>query len=230
VVHVHCVNTIALAIRRDAEAALAARLGGFDWAFVPYAKPGATLAALVRDARGPATDVVVLGNHGLIVAGQNVAEAAALLDRVVAAVAVAPAPSPAPDLDGLEALAAGSAYAVPPAAAPVHRPGLDPRRTAVATGGSLYPDHVIFCGPGALAVEAGAALPGPEGPPFVIVPGLGALVRRDADAGARALADCLGDVLGRLPADASPVYLTPEQDAELMDWDAEKYRKALNAG
>jgi len=230
VVHVHCVNTIALAIRADAETALAARLAGFDWAFVPYAKPGATLARQVADARGPATDVVVLGNHGLIVAAAGVAQAEALLDRVVAALAVAPTPAGAPDLSGLEALCAGSAYAVPPGEAPMHQLGLEARRTAVATGGSLYPDHVIFCGPGALAVDAVDALPGTDGPPFVIVPGKGALIRRDADAGARALADCLGDVLTRLQPGAVPTYLTAAQDAELMDWDAEKYRKALNAG
>ena len=56
----------------------------------PNAKPGATLARQVADARGPATDVVVLGNHGLIVAvggggggggAAGVAQAEALLDR-----------------------------------------------------------------------------------------------------------------------------------------------------
>jgi hypothetical protein len=33
----------------------------------------------------------------------------------------------------------------------------------------------------------------------------------------------------RFPPGAVPVYLTPEQCAELLDWDAEKYRLALNA-
>jgi hypothetical protein len=32
-----------------------------------------------------------------------------------------------------------------------------------------------------------------------------------------------------LPEDAVLTYLTQEQNFELLDWDAEKYRKALNA-
>ena len=41
VVHVHCVNTIAWAIRSDAEQRLAERLKDFNWAFIPYARPTA---------------------------------------------------------------------------------------------------------------------------------------------------------------------------------------------
>jgi rhamnose utilization protein RhaD (predicted bifunctional aldolase and dehydrogenase) len=66
-------------------------------------------------------------------------------------------------------------------------------------------------------------------PVFMLVPGKGALIRSEASAGAQALARCLGDVLARFPPAASPVYLTAGQCAELLDWDAEKYRLALNA-
>ncbi len=71
VLHVHCVNTIAIALAKDARERLAEKLGGFHWAFVDYVKPGARLAAKVRAARTADTDVVVLGNHGLIVAGDT---------------------------------------------------------------------------------------------------------------------------------------------------------------
>ena len=47
VLHAHCVDTIALAIRADARAAVASRLGeGFG--FAPYVKPGATLDAIAK--------------------------------------------------------------------------------------------------------------------------------------------------------------------------------------
>jgi len=75
VVHVHCVNTLALAIRRDAGPALAARLSAFNWAMVPYAKPGANLAAQVLAVLSPGVDVVILRNHGLIACGETCAEA-----------------------------------------------------------------------------------------------------------------------------------------------------------
>ncbi|OYX42586.1 MAG: hypothetical protein B7Z02_11360 [Rhodobacterales bacterium 32-67-9] len=238
VVHVHCVNTLALAIRADAETALTRRLSGFDWAFVPYTKPGARLAALVRAARGEMTDVVVLGNHGLIVAAEGVAEAEALLRAVVAAVTVAPTEEPEVNHTRLAARA-GDGFEPLPEGHPLHRVATERRLCDLAAAGSLYPDHVIFCGPGAailgddetpkmaVARRIGEGFPPPV---FLLVPGMGALVRSDASSGARALVRCLGDVLARLEGGAAVTHLTEAQDRELSNWDAEKYRQALNAG
>ncbi|MGG7565490.1 class II aldolase/adducin family protein [Rhodovulum sp. DZ06] len=238
VLHVHCVNTIAFAIREDAEAALAERLAGLDWRFPPYIKPGARLAGAVLDARGPGAAVAVLGNHGLLAAGDSVEEAEARLREVSARLApAAPAAPLAPDLPALAA-AAGGGYAPAGAADPLHTLALDPRLLAAATAGSLYPDHVIFCGPGAEALRPGQtaagaaarrAAAGAPPPPFLLVPGAGALLREGASEGALILARCLWDVLSRLAPGAAIRTLTPAQDAELLDWDAEKYRKALNA-
>jgi len=63
----------------------------------------------------------------------------------------------------------------------------------------------------------------------VLIPGKGALVRADATVGAQALAQCLGDVLLRVPEGAVVHYLTLEENGALLNWDAEKYRQALNA-
>ncbi len=227
VVHVHCVNTLAHAVRKDAKALLEHRLAGFDWCEVPYAKPGASLAGYVRARMKPETDVVVLANHGLILAAESVTEVAALLNKVVNSLTVSPAATKPVDIAELEAVAM-LGWQVPPADAPVHQLALDPGRLAQATGGSLYPDHVIFCGIGASAIEG--ELPAPDdAPPFLLIPGKGAVVRDDISAGALALMNCLGDVLQRVPTEAPLSYLTLEQNAELLDWDAEKYRQALNA-
>lgn len=224
VVHVHCVNTLAHAVQAEAKALLAPKLADFAWALVPYVKPGANLAALVQAHRSPETDVVVLANHGLIVAADNVAEAEALLARVVAALSL-PTTRATPDLDALARLATPD-WTVPPGDAAIHQVALDPDRLAQATGGSLYPDHVIFCGIGALSAETPPTDPEP---PFVLISGKGALMRKSASASAEALMNCLGDVLMRVPATAQLAYLTLEQNAELLNWDAEKYRQALNA-
>ncbi len=239
VIHVHCVHTLAHAILRNRDAVLAERLGNFNWALVPYAKPGANLARLVGDIlkSSPEIDVIVLGNHGLIVAGDTVEQAAALLDDVHQSLAIASRTQVAVDLDGLHNLANGSGYELPDYA-PVHQLAWDKGRVRQATKGSLYPDHVIFCGIAATAL-AGDETPdeaaqrvvenGAPPPVFVIAPKLGVLIRRDASSGAAALLRCLGDVLSRVSPDAELMYLTTEQNLELLDWDAEKYRQALNA-
>ncbi|MCG6903257.1 MAG: class II aldolase/adducin family protein [Rhodobacter sp.] len=228
VIHVHCVMTLAHAVRADAEDLLTGKLGQFDWCLVPYDKPGANLAAAVRDRLKPETDVVVLRNHGLLVAADSIAGAEALLDRVVAALTLAPAADATPDIAALQALVRPG-WIVPDVSSPLHQVALDPARLAQATGGSLYPDHVIFCGVGATALT-GDTLPDPgDAPVFLLVPGKGAVVRADASAGALALMRCLGDVLLRVPGQARLTCLSPNQNAELLDWDAEKYRQTLDA-
>ena len=223
VIHVHCIHTIAHAVRADGEVLLAPKLAEFDWRYIPYRKPGANLANAVRAALGPDTDVVILANHGLIVAANTVAEADALLAKTIAALTLSPAQSHAPDLAALND-AAPSHYQTPPQGNVIHQLAFGAGRIQQATRGSLYPDHVIFCGVGVLACDGP-----PEGdsPPFVLIPGKGAAMRKDASAGAWALAQCLGDVLMRVPVQAELNYLTLQQNGELLDWDAEKYRRAL---
>ena len=238
VVHIHCVNTIAVAIRADATECLRERLAGFNWAFVSYAKPGAHLARQVLKASDEQTDVIVLGNHGLIVGADSVADVEMLLDRVTAALAVTARASSAPDTEALAALSDAS-YQPCAASHPLHAVALSGELLSKATQGSLYPDHVIFCGIAVTALGPGErpqqavnriVARGLPAPVFLLAKGKGALIRSDASAGAKAMARCLGDVLLRVPDEAKLIYLTDEQNAALLDWDAEKYRQALDAG
>lgn len=233
VLHVHCVMTLALAVRRDARAALAQRLGGFNWAYVDYAKPGAELAQKVRAALRPGVDVVILGNHGLLVAGDDPAQAERLVLAVAKALAARPAPALPPDFEDL-LRRSGGGYAPAPEGHPLHDVALRPYALQAATRGSLYPDHVVFCGPGASALDPAAFLAKPpthglNSPPFLLAPGAGAWLREAAGAGPLAMARCLGDVLTRVPDGVELTYLSDDETAALLDWDAEKYRQARNA-
>lgn len=223
VLHVHCVHTLAHVVLADPVRAIGARLAGFDWAFVPYAKPGARLAAKVAEhVVSGRVDVVLLGNHGLIVAGDDLAGTARLLADVHEALALAPARLPEPDLPA--DLPAGWR----PGPDSLSRIARDPARLRLAVAGSLYPDHVIFCGVGMVAVDMPPAQAGGSTPPVILLRGRGALVAQSASAGAWALAQCLGDVLSRVPEDARLSCLSAEENAALLTWDAEKYRQTLD--
>jgi rhamnose utilization protein RhaD (predicted bifunctional aldolase and dehydrogenase) len=232
VIHVHCVDTIAWAVDADAPARLAPLLAGLPWAFVPYVRPGVPLTRGIVAARKPDTTVFVLGNHGLVVAAETVEDAEALLAEVRRRLALPVRPAPAPDLERLARLAAGSAYRLPHDES-LHAAATDPARLAVARLGSLYPDHVIFLGPGVVALEAGETLAEAEHRaarpvPLLLVPGAGALVRTGASAGVEPLGGCLADVTGRLNPDAPIRVLTAEDEDALVNWDAEKYRQTLD--
>ncbi len=219
VVHVHCVNTISWAIRRDAEARLSERLGGVDWAFIPYARPGLPLARAIAERLKPGIDVLVLGNHGLVVAADSVAEAAKLLERVVEKLRRPARPTASGDRAGLEALARGSDYV------PAGDPELDALATdalALARGAHavFYPDHVVFLGTD-VATSLG------EGGPLVALPGKGVLLHKDAKPAIAPMGRCLADVMRRVEASDSLVALSARDVDQLVNWDAEKYRQTL---
>lgn len=235
VVHVHCVNTIALAVRQDAETVIAERLGGLNWVFIPYVRPGLPLARAIRDRIRPNTDVLVLGNHGLVVAGSTVAEAEALLAHVSGLLAAPRRNAPPADPAALAALGAGSGYRLPAEAA-AHGVATDGTGCRMAAGGSLYPDHVIFLGPGSAVAEGGETAAqvaermiaaGRPPPVAILFPGKGVVMRDNATAGAEALARCLADVTALVPEGAALHYLDERENYELLNWDAEQYRQAV---
>ncbi len=223
VVHVHCVETMAWAARTDCEQALAPLLAGLRWRFVPYVRPGAPLTRAILAHVAVDADVLVLGSHGLVVGGADTATAARLLQEVARRLRRSVRGAPKPDHETLAGMAEGTPYR--PAEAAAQGSGTDPLSFAVAQTGSLYPDHVIFLGPGVVTT-----LPRPSDRPaaMVVAPNVGVLLRRDASPGAAALARCLADVTARLHPSEPLSVLTAAQERELLGWDAEQYRQGLD--
>ena len=227
VIHVHCVNTIAVAVCKDFPKVLATKLEKFNWCHVDYARPGAQLAVSVSRALKPETDVAVLGNHGLIVAADTVADASKLLYEVVSTLTVSPDNNQQVSIQELTKHITDG-WMVPDEENSMHQLALGSTRLNQATSGSLYPDHVIFCGVAVKSVDINSIPNATEAPPFILVPEKGAILKTDATDGAIALANCLGDVLLRVATDAQLHYLTDQENDELLNWDAEKYRQKLN--
>ncbi|HET9509629.1 MAG TPA: class II aldolase/adducin family protein [Sphingomonas sp.] len=235
VVHVHSVDAIAHAVRRDAADDLADRLTGLAWAWIPYRQPGPALAAAIveRLDRG-GVDILVLANHGLVVAAPDVAGAAALLDATVARLALAPRGVAPPSMRDLPPVTGYHAVDDPA----VHGLAVDPIGYAIATGAPLYPDHVVFLGIAPLVVDAPSQIAGAIDaliaggqplPRWIVVRDRGVMIADDALRGSDAMLRCLADVAARLPAAAGIETLTDADVAALIDWDAERYRRALAA-
>ena len=229
-------ETLALAIRHDGEAEIAQRLAPLkdvNWVSIPYCRPGLPLYRGIIARQKPDTNVLVLRNHGLVVGGASVAEVEDRMARVCAALSAPARPAPQADLAALARLTEGTGYRLP-AFDDVHSLALDPLALAYAKNGSLYPDHVIFLGPGVveaadIATGAAVELPGwtKGAPPMLILP-QGVVLRSDMPPAADAMAKCLSDVLSRVPPGCTLTRLTPAQDYELTNWEAEKYRQSLN--
>jgi rhamnose utilization protein RhaD (predicted bifunctional aldolase and dehydrogenase) len=234
VVHIHCVNTIALAVRHDGEFLARDRLGphaDVALAFVPYRKPGLPLAHAIAERLTNTTNVLVLANHGLVVAGETVAEVADRIERVCEALSAPARVTPQVDAERLAAIVQGTEYRRPRNPA-VHAVALDPKSLAIARLGSLYPDHVVFLGPGLMEASVDGErlrLPAQDRrlPLMMALPGLGVVLHRSTSKNAEAMARCLADVAARIPEEAPIRVLTGAEEEELMNWEAEAYRQSI---
>lgn len=241
VAHFHCVNTLALAVIERREALISQRMSegvpDLRFHFIPYRRPGTALAVEIDRVAEERPDVLFLFNHGIIVAGDSVDIVSERIERVTAALAL-PVSSAAcrPDLGWLEAKAQASGFRLPEDVA-VHATALSPHAATVATGGSLYPDHVIFLGAhigivdggqsisGVLAAFSAKSLPAPK---MLLAQGRGVLLADSVTAGGEVMARCLAEVTTRIPAGEALLYLSAADEYELIQWEAEQYRQALD--
>jgi rhamnose utilization protein RhaD (predicted bifunctional aldolase and dehydrogenase) len=215
VAHVHCVNTIAWAIQQRSRETLAEKLAGFNWAYVPYARPGRPLAKAISQVLRPGVNFLVLENHGLAVAADNVSDTERLLREAVSRLKRPVRPALPFDLDSI-------------LKHPDYCPARDPETHALATdpvaqtkayAHVFYPDHVVFVGTG-VSQAAGDS-------PAYVVPGKGVLIRRDAKPAIEPMMRCLADVMRRIAPDDELRALTADDIDRLVNWDAEKYRQTL---
>lgn len=236
VAHVHSVNAIAWAVRPDAEPALARALDGLSWAWVPYRRPGLPLTEAIRSALAAAPappDILLLGNHGLVVGGNDCATAEARLREVERRLALPLRATPPPDLGRLHAVN-DAGWTIPDAAL-LHAIGIDSIACGIAVRGTLYPDHVVFLGERAaianenrpLSQVIADAVASDRSPPvYAVVPGAGVLLSPALSDGARAMLGCLAQVGLRSSTPEALNYLDIDDVAALIGWEAEAYRLA----
>jgi rhamnose utilization protein RhaD (predicted bifunctional aldolase and dehydrogenase) len=238
VLHVHSVNTIAWSVRTDTRTRLAAHLEGLAWHWLDYHHPGLPLARAVAESLSRrSADVLILGNHGLVVGAETCEAAEALVMEVERRLALAPRSAALADGAALAQLCDGTAYHPAPDRLS-HQLATDRHNLRLVTSGSLYPDHVIFLGPALptlgrgetlIAKAAHAALSGRPALVAILVPGKGAVIRNDANAAAHAMLSCLVLVASRLPLRAQVKYLPAQAEQALLNWDAERYRQQMTA-
>ena len=232
VLHTHCVATIATAIRTDAAQIVRDRLADFGAVFVPYVQPGRDLTRAILSAITPETRVIILGNHGLICCGETPDAAESLLGQVSAALEPNQVSADDPTIDLGPYLRMTGWVAGPPQAQAL---GSKQTLLDMAQGGTLYPDHLVFLGPGVavtspdLSSREAFAKTDDLDPPrrLALLPGLGAAVPAGSSSAVLAMARCLGDVLARVPPGTELNRLTSQEEAALLNWDAEAYRKSL---
>jgi rhamnose utilization protein RhaD (predicted bifunctional aldolase and dehydrogenase) len=236
VLHVHCVNTIAWAVRRDGPLQLARRLDGLRWQWIPYVASGLPLSEAIESAVSarPDTDLFVLGNHGLVLCGENTGQIDELLAEVRRRVAIRPRKAHPADYAALWEMAKDSHWRLPDDDE-LHALGTDPISQAILGEGLLYPCQAIFADPGTNLFRP-VPLPTPADPwqrtfgnrPFLIIEGCGVIVNKTIAPSELAMIAGLAQVVQRLRATTPLRYLTEAEIAAIPREAAHRYRELAN--
>lgn len=233
VLHVHSTSTIANAISLNSTTNLKKHLGG-NFAFIPYIRPGFPLTMSMKKIITPDIQIIILENHGLIVAGNDLQETYELLldthkklDFIINDNFSLPKESPPIDIDQYE-LKNAEKY---------NLFKTDDDKFFSAFSKSFYPDHVIFLGPGVPTFESAQDAvtfldklkdKNLNLPAYIILKGVGLFELNTAISAAKEMIDCFLEVLIRINFEEELKPLSESQENELLNWDAEIYRQSIN--
>jgi len=230
VLHAHAVGSMTLSVLADGPERARAALSGLDWAWVPYHRPGAPLAAAAIETLGERkADVLIFQNHGVLTGGERPRDAEALLREVERRLTWS-----VQSVSGGSAIAGSERYEALPGLASL---ALDPGMFELVTGAALFPDQVVFLGGAVPTVAPGesidAAAERAEAksgvlPALILVQDVGAFGLIGRTAAADAVIQGLFEVAKRVPEDAETTSLTDEAVAELLAWEAEAHRIKLS--
>ena len=236
VLHVHSINAIAWAIRLDGPELLTQRLAGLDWQWIPYAASGIPLAREIEKAVAgrPETDVLILGNHGLVVCGTDCHTAETLLREVERRLAITPRRFPKPDTAVLAIIARFSRWQFPDVDL-LHALGTDAASRKILRGGVLYPCQAIFLGssipllpPAAVISKFTERSNGQDGTPaFVAVERSGVMLNEKMTSAERATLIGLVHVALRTEESARLRYLNEAEVMGVLSQGAHGYKEVL---
>lgn len=240
IVHVHSVDVIAIAVLKNAQEKFNTYLKDLNWAWIPYIKPGPELAEKISQyfQNNTMADILVLGNHGLVIAGNSLEDVDARLNQVLKRLEIRIRP--------LQFQQHNTSFH-----GPFYNKALthdyifsneDKELQFLAHDNLalqlmkkkwvLYPDHAVFLGgipPLALPQETTEAFFDRMGayPSFIVIPHQGVLMKKDICPDVLAMLSCYVTVLRRISNYDDVIPLSQEAIMELLNWDAEKYRQSL---
>jgi len=234
VAHIHSVNVISYAVLKNCKQLLNEKLGDLKWLLVPYVRPGLPLTKILMSANVSDFDVIILANHGLVVGANSKKEVMTLLNKVEKKL-FRPLRKKNINTDVAKIINALDTldYKLPKYDF-CHSLAQDSFSIKVLSENALYPDHVIFLGPGKIPVISYEDLKNSikmkclnTNYKVIVIKDVGVIVNKTVSENAEEMLHCLTNVLLRLEPEDKLQHLKDDDEAELLGWDAEKYRKLI---
>ena len=232
VVHTHSINCIANTISKDNLSSLKEKMSGFNWSLVAYKKPGLSLAREIKEVLKPEVDTILMSNHGVVFGSdcikdleKKIFDLEKRLNKPLRNI------NKSPKSKELESLVNGTDYSLPTKNI-IHSLALDESLIKAISNRSLYPDHVVFLGPGPMKIytksDAINILGNKENKPeVIIIENFGVIVHKSRNPNTDLMLYCLASTLLRMDPKQEILFLTKKDEADLLGWDAEDYRIAI---
>jgi rhamnose utilization protein RhaD (predicted bifunctional aldolase and dehydrogenase) len=234
VIHTHSVNVISYAVLKDCKQLLKEKLNDLKWLWVPYVRPGLPLTKRLKAANISNFDVIILANHGLVIGADSKEEVLALINKVEKRL-FRPLRKKSINTNVRKIINALDLldYKLPKYDF-CHSLAQDKFSMKVLSENALYPDHVIFLGPGKIPVISYEDLKNRiknktlnKNYKAIVIKELGVLVNKAVSENAEEMLHCLTNVLLKLMPKDKLQHLKFNDEADLLGWDAEKYRKLI---
>lgn len=236
VLHLHSVEILAHLVRENLDSYIYDLLDdSISFEVLTYFKPGAELACEIHKAlkRQPMIDVLFLKSHGVVIGGNSVQAIDETLEKLLKLFATVP----------LFKEQKNPAVANPPATVSrkyerivdvgIQQLALNPHLfKRLKSEWVIYPDHVVFLGPRAHTYLSWSEFSQESEksefyPELVFIYGEGVYSTLSFTQAKLQQLRCYYDVIARQTAEIELAVLNQNQIAELLNWDAERYRMSL---
>jgi len=237
VVHLHAIEILAHLVRDDCRTEFLSLLDpSINWAMVDYHKPGAALAAAVNAAlaQAPNVNVIFLKNHGVVIGGADVAEVSYILNTLTTVLSTHPVGADRTSLSMLPSALVHSDQYAAAQDTEIHQLALNTTLfNRLDSDWALYPDHVVFLGAKAYAYKTWEAFftenkAITDSAELIFIQGCGVFVKPTFSKTKYVQLLCYYEVLIRQHSQSRTKSLSLSQIAELLNWDAEKYRQLIS--
>ncbi|MDA8815439.1 class II aldolase/adducin family protein [Luminiphilus sp.] len=237
VVHIHAIEVLAHLVRGESYDYFHSRLGEVcSFALVDYHKPGAQLAAAVYEAlmSQPSVKLVLLKNHGIVVGGETVSAVRNLITEINTIFSTKPIIEIDEKPVNFDTDQAFQGQYTPVDDVAVQQLAFQPELfKRLCSDWALYPDHVVFLGAEACAHDSWAAFElatktSSLNPDLVFISECGVFTSQALTRTKLAQLRSYLDVIVRQSPNSPLATLENFQIAELLNWDAERYRTSLD--
>ena len=230
VLHSHPIDIIAQTIGENGREHLENTLKDINWTWIDYFKPGKDLAREIKiQMYKKASNVYILQNHGLIIGGETPKAAEVLQNKILNLTKLNKRKFEFTQKDKLRYLSTKLPFKTYlPKHEVIHSLAIDNWSYQLSQKNPHCPDHAVLCGirPNIIDLNKQKLSDVNSKLPYLIIKDIGVIFSENNDT-LEAMLRSQAEIFLRLTKNTKVKLLSKNQCEDLINWDAEKFRKKM---